>query len=82
MHGGLLAFLVDMTCVSAVRVANVRKQKMRGTQDLRITYLKPATGKYMLATAKVIKMGKTIAVVSVDIRNDSGDLVAIGEVLT
>lgn len=75
VHGGILSALVDMAGHAAV-AAQVRHGLP--TIDLRIDYLRMAAGEYLLATATVVKLGRSIAVADVRITDDAGRLVAIG----
>ena len=75
-HGGVLATLADIAVVTAVLSSCRTGEQMRGTAELNISYLRPAIGKVLRATANVIKKGRTLAVGDVDIHNDEGALVA------
>jgi uncharacterized protein (TIGR00369 family) len=48
------------------------------TVDMRVDYLRLAGGSELVATATVVKMGRTIGVVDVRISDDQQRLVAIG----
>ena len=74
-HGGPIASLIDVTGDFAVGM-------MIGggvpTINLRIDYLKPAVGDALIATARVRRTGKTVAIVDIDITDDKNALVALG----
>ena len=74
-HGGAIASLIDVTGDFALGM-------MLGggvpTINLRIDYLKPAVGDFLIAVARVRRAGKTVAVVDIDVMDDKGSLVAIG----
>ena len=74
-HGGPIASLIDVTGDFAIG-------EMVGggvpTINLRIDYLKPAIGDALVATARVRRAGKTVAVVDIDVNDERGSLVAIG----
>ena len=75
-HGGVLATLIDS---SATFAACVAARKIVPTAGLHVDYLRPAAGRDMVATASVRKLGRTAAVVDVEVV--SGDkLVALGRV--
>ena len=78
VHGGVMALLLDVAVVCAVRTTCERDDRMRGTAELNISYLRPATGRELRIAARVIKKGSTLAVGQVDISNDEGTLVATG----
>lgn len=80
VHGGLLAALIDMAVTTATATVCKRGDVMRGTAELNISYLRPAVGRELLASATIVKKGRTLAVGQVDIHNDAGELVATGRV--
>lgn len=71
-HGGLIFGLGDVVMGMLARVANTKAV----TLNANINYLKPGTGKYLIAKAKLIKVGKNTCVLSADIFNDKDELVA------
>ena len=73
-HGGAIATLIDSAaCFAACAMLG------RGvpTSNIRVDYLRPAGGELLVARAKVIRSGRTLALVDVDIESD-GKLVATG----
>lgn len=79
LHGGCIATLVDHA--GTVAIMSAHKQGLPGvTTDLNTTYLAPAqAGSKVIADALVLKVGKTLAFVTVDIRREKdGVLVAQG----
>lgn len=80
VHGGILSALTDIAAVSAVRTLCRVNDVMRGTAELNISYLRPATGPELTITGTVLKKGSSIAVCDVEIHNDEGKLVAKGRV--
>ena len=78
VHGGALATLLDIALVTAVLSRCVRGDLPRGTVELNISYLRPATGQSVSASAQVVRKGRSLAVVEVQIHNDTGVLVATG----
>lgn len=82
VNGGVLATMIDMAAVPAVFTQlPVEGSEPAGTADLQITYLRQAHGKYLEAVASVVKRGRQLCTVHVDIKNDSGTLCATGRVL-
>jgi uncharacterized protein (TIGR00369 family) len=74
-HGGPIASLIDVTgdfAIGAMVGGGVP------TINLRIDYLKPAVGDALVASARVRRAGKTVAVVDIDVNDEKGGLVAIG----
>ncbi len=79
VHGGVLATLLDNAAVAAVW-SNLRGAIPGGTADLQITYLRKAHGE-LKAEARVIKRGRQLCTVNVDITDSEGLLCASGRVL-
>ncbi len=80
VHGGVLAALADISVTTAVLSICRANDKMRGTAELNISYLRPAQGKELTVTATIIKKGRALVVGQVDIANDEGSVVATGRV--
>jgi len=77
LHGGAAATLVDVAGTLAIITAD--KQHRPGvTTDLNVSYFAPGEGTVRI-DAQVLKTGRTLAFVAVDIRRESDDvLVAQG----
>lgn len=71
-HGGFIFGLGD----TAMGVAASSTGKNAVTLSATINYLKPSTGKYLIAEAEVIKSGKKICYLQTNIYNDNEELVA------
>ena len=74
-HGGPLAALIDIVGDFAVGMT------VGGgvpTVNLRIDYLRPAVGRVVTGTARVRRMGRTVALVDVDVHDEQQALVAVG----
>lgn len=71
-HGGLIFGLGD----TAMGVVANTKERQAVTLSSTINYLRPAKGKYILAKAKVVKSGKKVCYLTVEIVNDKEELVA------
>lgn len=81
VHGGILATMVDVAMLIAV-FSDMRKgEEPAGTADLSISYMRPAHGNVIFADANVIKRGRQLAVVEVDITDEDEKLCARGRVL-
>ena len=74
-HGGPVASLIDTVGDFAVAIA------VGGgvpTINFRVDYLRPSGGAVLHATAKARRVGRTVAVVDIDVTDDQGRLTAIG----
>ena len=81
VHGGVLASMVDIAMLVAV-FAEMREDEVpAGTAELGITYLRPAMADEIFASARVIKRGRQLAMVEVEITEGDGRLCAKGRVL-
>jgi len=74
-HGGVIATLIDLAGHAAVAV---KIGRMAPTIDLRIDYLRPSSGEDVVAHARLIKVGRTVGRVDVEIVDTQGRLIAIG----
>jgi uncharacterized protein (TIGR00369 family) len=75
IHGGVIAALIDIAGHAAI---SAKLHHGVPTVDLRIDYLRVATGSELLATADVVKLGRTLGTVDIQVLDDQGKLVAIG----
>lgn len=80
VHGGILATMVDVATLGAVASAVGPREQMNGTAELNISYLRPALSKRVVAEGRLLKKGRTLAVVDVDISDGQGRLFAKGRV--
>lgn len=90
LHGGVIASLLDSVAGVAILLkmaqqspqddvaAQIREFGKMSTIDLRIDYLQPGRGKRFVATAEVTRLGKRVANVLMDLRNEKGDRIATG----
>jgi uncharacterized protein (TIGR00369 family) len=74
-HGGVIASLIDMAGHAAVAI---KIGRMAPTIDLRIDYLRPTDGDSVTARARLLKVGRTVARVDIDVTDQNGRLVAVG----
>ena len=74
-HGGVLAALIDLTGLYAVRAAG---GVVSATADLRVDYHRPAIGGTVLATGTVVKLGRRISTADVRLVDDNQVLLASG----
>lgn len=86
LHGGVISSVLDVTGGMAALVAaaddpeSQLKERFRvlGTIDLRIDYLRPGAGERFEATGTILRSGRKVAVSRMELRNDTGDLIAVG----
>ena len=74
MHGGALASLADSASAFAV-LSTLEKDEQTVTADLTLHYLRPVTEGKLTARARVLRGGRRVATVSVEIFNESDTLV-------
>ncbi|HKP72706.1 MAG TPA: PaaI family thioesterase [Pyrinomonadaceae bacterium] len=74
MHGGAIASLADTASAFAV-LTTLDYDEKTVTVDLTLYYLRPVTGGKLTARARVLRAGRRVATVSVEVTNDTGVLV-------
>jgi uncharacterized protein (TIGR00369 family) len=74
-HGGVLSALIDIAGDYAIAS---KLGRWVATIDLRVDYLRPATRGDLTAVARAVKVGRTVAVADVELRDDRGAVVAVG----
>ena len=72
VQGGAIFALCDLAFAGVANALNERTV----AQGASISYLRPGSGKELVATARMIRRGKRTAVVAVEVVNDVGKLVA------
>ena len=75
VHGGAIASLIDTASAFAL-LTRIELEERVTTTDLTIHYLRPISSGRMSATAKIIRAGRRLFVLSVDVTNDRGILAA------
>lgn len=79
IHGGAIASLIDTTAMVATWSGAEASANPRGsTVDLSIAYLAPAQGEDIEATARVLRRGRSLVYLDVEVRGTSGTLIAKG----
>ena len=81
VHGGVLATMIDMAAVTAVFASTRDDDIPGGTADLQTSYLRQAHGNWLEAKANILKKGKQLATIQVEIINNERTLCASGRVL-
>ena len=68
VHGGAIATLADTAAMAASWATDETPENLRGTTvSLSITYLKAAASQDLIADARVIRRGKNLCFVDVDV---------------
>jgi len=90
LHGGVISASLDamagLAIIAAIGARHMDEppaQRMHrfarlGTIDLRIDYLRPATGTAFTMSADVLRLGSRVASTRMDFRDDAGELLASG----
>ena len=77
VHGGAISALIDITATAAVWAGADLEQHRRGaTVGITVTYLAPAHGQDLIATAEVIRRGRSLCVCDVEVAGADGERVA------
>ena len=76
IHGGVISTLIDVAaCFAMINATG----KDAPNIDLKVNYLRMAAGGDTLtAIAKAIKVGRTLGVADVEVRNQDNKLIAVG----
>ena len=77
MHGGAIASLADTAAAFAV-LSVLEEGQRTVTVDLTLHYLRPLTQGRITATARVLRQGRRLATVSIEVTDESGKLAATG----
>lgn len=88
LHGGVISAVLDtvggMVAMAALveRAASVEEALASlmkvGTIDLRVDYLRPATAPRFVASASILRLGRTVAVTRMELCDGDGTVVAVG----
>ena len=81
LHGGAIATLIDSAAASATRTLRGEDEPpWRGlaTTDMHVSYLAAVTGGEVTSEARVLRAGRSVAFLAVEVRNDEDELVARG----
>lgn len=74
-HGGVIATLIDIAGDFAVAL---NAGGPVPTINFRVDYLRPATGARLVASARVRRAGRSVAIVDIDVADAEGRIVAVG----
>jgi uncharacterized protein (TIGR00369 family) len=75
VHGGAVASLIDTAAAFAV-LTQIEINERVTTTDLTIHYLRPARSGRLTAEARIVRGGRRLFVLSIEVRNDQQILVA------
>lgn len=75
VHGGAVASLIDTAAAFAI-LTQLEINERVTTTDLTIHYLRPANSGRLTATARIVRTGRRLIVLSVEVTNDQEILVA------
>ncbi|MGZ5184229.1 MAG: thioesterase family protein [Caldimonas sp.] len=90
LHGGVISATLDamaglaiMTAIGARHMDEPPAQRMLrfgklGTIDLRVDYLRQATGPRFTISAEVLRLGSRVATARMEFRDSAGELLATG----
>jgi uncharacterized protein (TIGR00369 family) len=76
LHGGVTATLADVAVGMAV-VRHLRGTRGATTVELKLNYLRPVTGRKILARSRLVRVGSTLAIGKVDLHDDQARLVGV-----
>ncbi|MGD9970197.1 MAG: PaaI family thioesterase [Sulfuricurvum sp.] len=74
VHGGVISTLMDNTGWYAA-VSNLPEGLTAVTMEIKINYLKPASGQHLIATGRILRQGRKTSFVTVEL-HDGNNLVA------
>jgi len=75
VHGGAIASLIDTATAFAIIPLLTPKENVT-TVDLTISYLRPISKGRVTATARVVRAGRRLFVVSAEVQDEDGKLAA------
>jgi uncharacterized protein (TIGR00369 family) len=81
VHGGAIASLIDSAAVLAIKTGVDPSITLFPTITMTVNYLAPAREIDLVAKARVIRRGRSIVFVDVDVASPPGDAVAKGQVV-
>jgi uncharacterized protein (TIGR00369 family) len=90
LHGGVVSSVLDATGGIVASIGVVEKLQTKppdeiaqgiskvGTIDLRVDYLRPGLGQSFHANGTVMRSGRKVTVVRMELHNDADKLIAVG----
>ena len=81
VSGPILAAMMQESATLATLTSLRHTEQIMGTLEINVNYIRRASGKQIFAAARILKKGKTVSFVEVDLYNDDNKLVCNGHVL-
>ena len=81
VHGGAIASLIDSAAVLAIKAGTDPSITLFPTITMTVNYLAPAREIDLIAKAYVIRRGRSIVFIEVDVVSSSDDAIAKGQVI-
>ena len=88
LHGGVIASILDTQGAFVLALDGAVRFEVTspghpliikgGTIDLRVDYLRPGKGNSFVASGTILRIGKKVAVVRTELRNEQDELIAVG----
>ncbi len=79
VHGGAIAALIDSAAGSAIAAGTAPdSDRIMGTIDMQVHFLERGRGAALIAEGRMVRAGRAVAIASVEVRDESGALVAMG----
>ncbi len=78
LHGGVVSALIDIVGDFAVMTETGTGVP---TIDMRVDYLRPARRGDLVGVGRTVRVGKTVSVADVEVRDTAGAVVAVGRAL-
>ena len=77
VHGGAIAALIDSAAAFAV-IPLLDEDETATTVDLTVSYVRPLANGVASASARVLRAGSRIVVISAEVQDEAGNLAATG----
>ncbi|MFI5399483.1 MAG: thioesterase family protein [SAR324 cluster bacterium] len=81
LHGGVICSALDVAGGLAVLASFKEDDPLypMGTVDLRVDFLRPGKGERFVATGQVMRPGRILCATRMELVNETGDLLAMGQ---
>ena len=83
LHGGVISTVLDTAGgLSVLSMLDVAQQRRGiGTVDMRVDFLRPGKGRHFVGRSEVIRPGRILVSTRMEMVNDEGTLIAIGQAI-
>lgn len=79
LHGGVISTMIDVTGgLTGFSMLDWPRETSLNTIDMRVDYVRMGKGERFLCEGSIIRKGNRIVVTRSDLRNEKGDLIALG----